>query len=478
MLGRKGRWPSQGGVTFSSAWTSPRIEMATAGVLRSSVMVPRLHRAAFVWRRRERARAPPLASAPRPRRVGSTAGDETSSAPLRLHPPPATPLPPRVEHVILGPDTSGPAASVLARLIPGEPRVDETTVRQLIAFGAVYHAETPPPRVLNGYPRHLRPRRVRDPDLLLTPGAYCRVHVHPKRFPAAAAVDWRARLIASSEDFVAVDKPPGVNVSMTVDNAVECVAQCVAAEMRADNPPTTIADASSSSDAEPPSWAESDPLVVTHRLDAATSGVLVLARTVDFARRFNDALRAKRVRKLYACLTLAPVPTGLMEHWTEETSEGPRRHIARELLPGDATWSPSADADADADERAFLHPDGRKRCVLRVLGCEPIDPRSLSEAFLEATRDTFTSSESGAPPAYESRVELVTGRTHQIRAQFAASGVPLVGDALYGAEESAARVLGAEDRLGLHAAELAALDAGTLGGEGATMRAGSPWWRR
>ena len=118
--------------------------MATAGVLRSSVMVPRLHRAAFVWRRRERARAPPLASAPRPRRVGSTAGDETSSAPLRLHPPPATPLPPRVEHVILGPDTSGPAASVLARLIPGEPRVDETTVRQLIAFGAVYHAETPP----------------------------------------------------------------------------------------------------------------------------------------------------------------------------------------------------------------------------------------------------------------------------------------------------------------------------------------------
>lgn len=458
-------------MTVSSARTSPRVQMATAGVLRSSAVVPRLRRAVFAWRRR----APPVASAPRPRRVGSTAGDETSSTPLRLHPPPATPLPPRVEHIILGPDTSGPAASVLARLIPGEPRVDETTVRQLIAFGAVYHAETPPPRVLDGYPRHLRPRRVRDPDLLLAPGAYCRVHVHPKRFPAAAAADWRARLIASTEDFVAVDKPPGVNVGMTVDNAVECVAQCVAAAMRADTPPTTIASASSSSDAEPPSWADSDPLAVTHRLDAATGGVLILARTADFARRFNDALRARRVRKLYACLTLAPVPTGLMEHWTEETSEGPRRHLARELLPGDATWSPSA----DADERAFLHPDGRKRCVLRVLGCEPIDPGSLTEAFSEATRGRLASSESGAPPTYhESRVELVTGRTHQIRAQFAASGAPLVGDALYGADESAARVLGQEDRLGLHAAELTALDAGTLGGEGATVRAGSPWWRR
>ena len=356
--------------------------------------------------------------------------------------------------------------------------MDETTVRQLIAFGAVYHAETPPPRVLNGYPRHLRPRRVRDPDLLLTPGAYCRVHVHPKRFPAAAAVDWRARLIASSEDFVAVDKPPGVNVSMTVDNAVECVAQCVAAEMRADNPPTTIAEASSSSDAGPPSWAESDPLVVTHRLDAATSGVLVLARTVDFARRFNDALRAKRVRKLYACLTLAPVPTGLMEHWTEETSEGPRRHIARELLPGDATWSPSADADADADERAFLHPDGRKRCVLRVLGCEPIDPRSLSEAFLEATRDTFTSSESGAPPAYESRVELARREaTHQIRAQRRERRATGGRRAVRRGGERGARVGGGRSiRSSRRRARRAGC--GDAGGEGATMRAGSPWWRR
>jgi tRNA pseudouridine32 synthase/23S rRNA pseudouridine746 synthase len=48
-----------------------------------------------------------------------------------------------------------------------------------------------------------------------------------------------------------------------------------------------------------------------------------------------------------------------------------------------------------------------------------------------------------------SRVELepVTGRTHQLRVHMAAIGHPILGDALYGDESSAPRLL-------LHAAEL------------------------
>ena len=69
-------------------------------------------------------------------------------APSAYIPPSPSPLLPRVEHVILPADAraAGPACEVLARLVPGSPRVDETTIRELVALGAVWHAPRPPPR--------------------------------------------------------------------------------------------------------------------------------------------------------------------------------------------------------------------------------------------------------------------------------------------------------------------------------------------
>ena len=110
------------------------------------------------------ARAPPRGSAPRrPRRVFSASAlvrvGRPSSSPSAY--PPSPPLLPRVEHVILPADAraAGPACEVLARLVPGSPRVDETTIRELVALGAVWHAPRPPPPA----PAQGPPRRAQTP---------------------------------------------------------------------------------------------------------------------------------------------------------------------------------------------------------------------------------------------------------------------------------------------------------------------------
>ena len=45
------------------------------------------------------------------------------------------------------------------------------------------------------------------------PNMLCSAHVHPKRFEAVHRVpDWRARVLIIADDYVVVDKPPGVQV--------------------------------------------------------------------------------------------------------------------------------------------------------------------------------------------------------------------------------------------------------------------------
>ena len=430
------------------------------------------------------------------RRVASSAwrphAASSSERPLRLHP--AEKLPPRVEHVVA--ETGGTLRTLLPRVIPGSPRVDETAVRQLVALGAVYYAERPPPRDLAGVPRALRPKRVRNPDQEVLPGSYCRVHVHPKRFPAADAVDWRARVVAHGEDWVVVDKPPGVSVNPTVDNAVECAAALVARALR---------DADSADDADagaPPGWTETDPLTVVHRLDVATSGVVMFARGGGaFASRFHEALRKRLVRKTYRCVSESPPPLGVLEHWTrQEAKTGgstPRRHEMFPLRPEDARWS----GDAEALETTFSR-EGFKRCVLRVTRVDALarDDAAPEVASRMDDADAETREKKKANDLFECEVELVTGRTHQIRAQFAAVGAPLLGDVLYGGsslrvgekreartgsqKKPMPRALDEDDRLCLQSAAMTIdfdrADSTTPPHEtdGRTFEAGKPWWRR
>lgn len=123
-----------------------------------------------------------------------------------------------------------------------------------------------------------------------------------------------------------------------------------------------------------------------HRLDQPVGGVMVLARSREAARRLSQQVENRSFRKEYLA-----VLTGIPE---QETG------ALRDLLGYDKRI-----------RRAYVAPER---------------DREVREAILHyRVLDTV-------PGHALVGVELETGRTHQIRVQFAARGLPLVGDGKYG----------------------------------------------
>ncbi len=149
-----------------------------------------------------------------------------------------------------------------------------------------------------------------------------------------------------------------------------------------------------------------DALIV-HRLDMATSGLLVLARSPAVQRSLSIAFAERRIHKRYVA-----VVDGVVE--------------AR------------AGADARIDLPIALDWDRRPLHVVDHIHGKP----SVTHWRLLATQ----------PSQHRSRLELRprTGRTHQLRVHCQAVGHAILGDRLYGE----ARVAAAADRLLLHASEL------------------------
>ncbi len=163
--------------------------------------------------------------------------------------------------------------------------------------------------------------------------------------------------------------------------------------------------------------------VPIHFLDRPVSGVILFAVSSKAAARLNELFRDREMNKTYVAVTTA-IPKeaeGTLEHWLAKDKDQNRAMIVK---PGSK--------------------DGKK-CVLsyRVLAT------SGGQAMVE--------------------VKPVTGRSHQIRAQMAAIGCPLVGDTKYGAKAHW------DGRVALHAARLEFLH--PVGGEPMKLLAPIPnYW--
>lgn len=129
---------------------------------------------------------------------------------------------------------------------------------------------------------------------------------------------------------------------------------------------------------------------LSHRLDRPTSGALILAKTSKGLSRMNDLFRKGQVEKRYWAIV-------------EGVHEFPEREL-RHWLFRDSRKNMSF---------AYNEPgDGRKEARLKLKSLGFSDRFSLLE------------------------VELLTGRHHQIRAQFKALGLHIRGDLKYGAKRS------------------------------------------
>ena len=111
-----------------------------------------------------------------------------------------------------------------------------------------------------------------------------------------------------------VHKPSGVPVAPCVDNMLECTLTCTAqvclspAQERPERLPNcsklTVLSLQQA-------LGQREPLLITHRLDACTEGIHVLAKTREFAGHFNGLIRLPgSVQKWYRALSAQPPPVG------------------------------------------------------------------------------------------------------------------------------------------------------------------------
>lgn len=125
---------------------------------------------------------------------------------------------------------------------------------------------------------------------------------------------------------------------------------------------------------------------VVHRLDQAVAGLLVLARNRVTAAELSRQLTENRLRKTYLCVV------------------------------------PGVPAPARGEMQDLLYKDKMKKKMF---------PVKRKRAGVKEASLTYRVLETQAPLTLV-EVELQTGRFHQIRCQFAARKLPLVGDGKYG----------------------------------------------
>ena len=148
--------------------------------------------------------------------------------------------------------------------------------------------------------------------------------------------------------------------------------------------------------------------MVVHRLGMDTSGLLILAKTLDAVRGLHTLFRTRTVERRYEALVCGHVPRdrGLVDLPLMRCYEHP----------------PYMRISTDEHQEALLG----------------LDPAVVGKQILEAPKESLTKyevisrHELNGQPVTRVTLTSLSGRTHQLNVHLAALGHPIVGDTVYG----------------------------------------------
>ena len=191
--------------------------------------------------------------------------------------------------------------------------------------------------------------------------------------PFLARFHWHLDIAYEDDNILVVDKKPGLMVHPDRTEQVNTLLTHVQAYLY-----------------QKGEWNSKDksqfPPALCNRIDRFTGGLVIVAKNEAALKAMNEKIAAREVKKEYLCVVLGEMPRdqGLIDNYILK-SEGSRKvRVNRNPLPGAQR--------ALTGYRVLARRNG-----LSLVACD-----------------------------------LMTGRTHQIRAQFAFLGHPLLGDGQYG----------------------------------------------